>query len=49
MLSSKKKDFKIRNSFNKIEKIKKLKKFVKTNILSRLSYENRTESIQDFL
>ena len=49
MLSSKKKDLKIRNSFNRIEKIKRLKKFVETNILSRLAYENRTESIQDFL
>lgn len=34
MLSSKIKDIKIRNSFEKIEKIKKIKKFVFTNLLN---------------
>ena len=41
MLSSKIKDLKIRNSFNRIEKIKKIKKFLETNILSRSFYEKQ--------
>jgi small subunit ribosomal protein S14 len=47
MLSSKKKDFKIRNSFNKIEKINKVKKFLKTNLLSRNFYEKTAIPTED--
>jgi hypothetical protein len=49
MLSSKIKDIKIRNSFNRIEKIKKIKKFLQFNILSQSSFDSSKSLNQDFL
>lgn len=49
MISSKKKDFKIRTSFNKIEKLKKIQKFLTTNILSNSLIKQETYSIQDII
>jgi len=49
MLSSKIKDIKIRNSFNRIEKIKKIKKFLQFNILSQSSFNSSKSLNQDFV
>jgi ribosomal protein S14 len=47
MLSAKKKDLVIRNSFNKIEKLKKIKKVILINFLSRSFHEGHFISLNE--
>jgi len=47
MLSAKKKDLILRNSFNKIEKLKKIKKFILTNFLSRSFHEKTSINLNE--